>query len=53
MNIYLELGAYDIKTNETHMENYKNFFADSYVDEVFMEDNNVILIQKVCGHFGI
>jgi hypothetical protein len=28
------------------MENYKNFFADSYVDEVFMEGNSVILTKK-------
>jgi|TARA_A200000159_G_C7333615_1_gene344102 hypothetical protein len=42
----LDPGAYDIKTNETHMENYKNFFADSYVDEVFMEGNSVILTKK-------
>ena len=33
----LDSGAYDIKKNETKMENYKNFFSDSYADEVFME----------------
>lgn len=42
----LDPGAYDIKTNETQMENYKNFFADSYVDEVYMEDNDVHLKKK-------
>jgi len=44
--IPLDPGAYDIKTNETQMENYKNFFADSYIDEVYMEDNTVILTKK-------
>ncbi len=28
------------------MENYKNFFADSYIDEVYMENNTVILTKK-------
>jgi hypothetical protein len=42
----LDPSAYDIKTNETHMENYKNFFADSYVDEVYMEGNNIHLKKK-------
>ena len=42
----LDPGAYDIKTNQTHMENYKNFFADSYVDEVYMEGNTVHLKKK-------
>lgn len=42
----LDPGAYDIKTNETQMENYKNFFADSYVDEVYMEGNDVHLKKK-------
>ena len=28
------------------MENYKNFFADSYIDEVYMEGNTVILTKK-------
>ena len=42
----LDPGAYDIKTTETQMENYKNFFADSYIDEVYMEGNTVILTKK-------
>ena len=42
----LDPDAYDIKTNQTHMENYKNFFADSYVDEVYMEGNTVHLKKK-------
>lgn len=42
----LDSGTYDIKRNETKMENYKNFFADSYVDEVFMEGNNVHMHKK-------
>ena len=42
----LDSGTYDIKRNETKMENYKNFFSDSYVDEVFMEGNNVHMHKK-------
>ena len=42
----LDSGAYDIKKNETTMENYKNFFSDSYVDEVFMEGDNVHMHKK-------
>ena len=37
-------GAYDIKKNETQMENYKNFH--SYADEVFMEGDNVHMHKK-------
>tara|TARA_B100000676_G_scaffold312046_1_gene384476 strand:+ start:3018 stop:3740 length:723 start_codon:yes stop_codon:yes gene_type:complete len=42
----LDSGAYDIKRNETKMENYKNFFSDSYADEVFMEGDNVHMHKK-------
>ena len=28
------------------MENYKNFFANSYVDEVIMEDNTITFSKK-------
>jgi hypothetical protein len=42
----LDPGAYDIKTNQTQMENYKNFFADSYVDDVYMEGNEVHMKKK-------
>ena len=45
----LDPGAYDIKTNQTQMENYKNFFADSYVDEVYMEGNNIHMHKKFAG----
>ena len=44
--IPLDSSTYDIKRNETKIENYKNFFADSYVDEVFMEGNNVHMHKK-------
>ena len=44
--IPLDSGAYDIKTTENQMENYKNFFGDSHLDDVYMEDNNVVMQKK-------
>ena len=41
--IPLDSGAYDIKTTENQMENYKNFFGDSNLDDIYMEDNNVVM----------
>jgi hypothetical protein len=37
---------YSIRKNETAMENYKNFFANSYVDDVIMEDNHILFRKK-------
>ena len=34
----LDSGAYDIKKNETKMENYKNFFSDSYACLLYTSD---------------
>jgi hypothetical protein len=39
-------NEYSIRKNETAMENYKNFFANSYVDEVIMEDNHIVFSKK-------
>ena len=36
---------YGVKVEETRMNNYKNFFNKSYVDEVVME-GNVITVKK-------
>ena len=38
--------AYEIKIGEAPMENYKNFFHDSYVDDVIMEDTTLILKKQ-------
>lgn len=39
-------NEYTTRKNETAMENYKNFFANSFVDEVIMEDNTLIFTKK-------
>ena len=39
-------NEYGIRKNETAMENYKNFFANSYVDDVIMEDNHIVFSKK-------
>lgn len=39
-------NEYSIRKNETTMENYKNFFANSYVDEVIMEDDRITFHKK-------
>ena len=44
--IPLDSGAYDIKTTENQMENYKNFFGDSHLDDIYMENNNVVMKKK-------
>ena len=31
---------------KTQMENYKNFLGDSYLDDIHMEDNNVVMKKK-------
>ena len=28
------------------MENYKNFFGDSHLDDIYMEDNNIVMKKK-------
>ena len=39
-------SAYEIKINETQLENYKNFFQNSYVDEVIMNENRITFYKK-------
>jgi len=39
-------NEYGIRKNETAMENYKNFFANSYVDDVIMENNYIVFSKK-------
>jgi len=42
----LDAESYEIKINETQLENYKNFFQNSYVDEVFMNENRITFYKK-------
>jgi len=44
-------NEYGIRKNETAMENYKNFFANSYVDDVIMEDNHIVFSKKYADPF--
>ena len=39
-------NEYGIRKNETAMENYKNFFANSYVDDVIMEGDRIVFRKK-------
>lgn len=39
-------NEYNIRKNETTMENYKNFFANSYVDDVIMEGDRIVFRKK-------
>ena len=43
----LDAESYEIKINETQLENYKNFFQNSYVDEIVMNESRIILFKKV------
>ena len=38
--------AYETAIGEAPMENYKNFFKDSYVDDVILEDTTVIFKKR-------
>lgn len=44
--IPLDAESYEIKISETQLENYKNFFQDSYVDEVMMNENRITFYKK-------
>ncbi len=37
--IPLDKDAYDIKIKETHLENYKNFFSNSYAESIELKDD--------------
>ena len=39
--------SYDELVNESNLNNFKNFFNNSYVDEIFMEDENDLIVKKV------
>ena len=38
-DVPLDGEAYDIKTKESHLENYKNFFTNSYAESIDLKDN--------------
>ncbi len=37
--IPLDKEAYDVKIKETHLENYKNFFTNSYAEQIDLKGN--------------
>lgn len=37
---------YEQTVNESNMNNFKNFFTKSYVNEIVMENNNTLIIKK-------
>jgi len=39
--------SYDELVNESNLNNFKNFFNNSYVDEIFMEDENDLIVKKM------
>jgi len=42
----LDAESYEIKINETQLENYKNFFQNSYVDEIVMNESRITFFKK-------
>ena len=44
--IPLDAESYEIKINETQLENYKNFFQNSYVDEIVMNEGRITFFEK-------
>ena len=38
--------AYEIRVNENNMDNYKNFFSNSYAEEVIMLDEHTLKIKN-------
>ena len=42
----LDAESYEIKINETQLENYKNFFQNSYVDEIVMNESRITFYKK-------
>ena len=44
--IPLDAESYEIKINETQLENYKNFFQNSYVDEIVMNESRITFFKK-------
>tara|TARA_X000001036_G_C20298078_1_gene651184 strand:+ start:12 stop:656 length:645 start_codon:yes stop_codon:yes gene_type:complete len=39
---------YDVKVNENNLDNYKNFFNKSYVDNISLLENNLTITKKWC-----
>jgi len=39
-------NEYGIKKQETALENFKNFFSNSYLDEIVMEGDNIKFVKK-------
>ena len=42
----VDRDTYEIVVNESNMNNFKNFFTKSYVNNIVMEHNNTLTIQK-------
>ena len=42
----LDNDAYDIRVNESNMENYKNFFNKSYLEDIFVVNENLYIKKK-------
>lgn len=45
--IPLDKEAYEIKINENHMDNVKNFFSKSYVDSVDLVNESTLVMKKI------
>lgn len=45
--IPLDKEAYEIKINENHMDNVKNFFSKSYVDSVDLVNESTLVMKKL------
>lgn len=45
--IPLDKEAYEVKINENHMDNVKNFFSKSYVDSVDLVNESTLVMKKL------
>lgn len=45
-SIPLDREAYEATVTESNMNNFKNFFSKSWVDEITLNENNVLKIKK-------
>ena len=41
-------NEYDVKVNESNLDNYKNFFNKSYVDDISLLENTLTITKKYC-----
>ena len=39
--------SYDELVNESNLNNFKNFFSNSYIDDIFMERENDLIVKKI------